>query len=342
MFVKSADKKNLMVFIEPTPYILDLLERGFENVDNKWDIVFLTQNLTQNWNLQSRLKKYLVSPSKKQLTQLYINIALKRKYRLVHVAGWSHPFILGLILSGRLFLYPVTVETDTPLNQQISVWKKTIKKCVYPILFKFPAFFLPGGTRQATYLEHYGVSKQKIMNAQMTVDVEYIKDHVKKISIADRKKLREQYDTQDDDVIFLFVGRLLDWKGIRELIGAFKLLGAKNVKLWIVGDGDLVDEVKLASKKNAKINYLGRMNGDLLWRVYHAADVFVIPSHHEPWGLVVNEAMAAGLPVIATDNVGCVDDLVFNNRQGLIVPSKNTLALCEAMNFMLTNLPKKS
>jgi glycosyltransferase involved in cell wall biosynthesis len=66
-----------------------------------------------------------------------------------------------------------------------------------------------------------------------------------------------------------------------------------------------------------------------------------MPSHHEPWGLVVNEALASGLPVIATDNVGCIDDLISNNGQGLIIPSKNMRALFEAMGFMLANPVKK-
>lgn len=339
--MKWIDKKILMIFIEPTPYILDLLEKGFENIDEKCDVVFLTQNLTQNWALQSRIKKYLVCPSKKQILKLYVDVILRRRYRLVHVAGWSNPYILLMIFMSRLFLYPVTVESDTQLNSQLSVWKKAIKKYCYPLLFKFPACFLPGGTRQAKYLMHYGVRSKKIKHAQMTVDVEYIQNYVKNISTLDREKLRIQCGVKKDDLVFLFVGRLLDWKGLRELIAAFESLEECNARLWIVGDGQLVDEVNIASQKNASIHYLGRVSGDLLWRIYHAADVFVIPSHYEPWGLVVNEAMAAGLPVIATENVGCIDDLVLNNHQGLIVPAKNVQSVLDAMNFMLKNSTKK-
>lgn len=339
--MKSADKKKLVIFIEPTPYILGLLEQGFKNINEKCDVVFLTENLTQNWELQSRLDRYSIIRSKKQIISCLIDIILKRKYRIVHVAGWNNPFIFVLILMSRLFFYSVIVETDTPLNLQISIWKKIIKKWLYPILFQFPAFFLPGGTRQANYLMHYGVSPKKIIHAQMTVDVEYIQNYIKKIAPSDREKLRIQYGSDNKDVVFLFVGRLLDWKGIRELIDAFNLIDAENVKLWIVGAGDLIDEVKFASQENKKIIYFGRISGDLLWNVYYAADVFVIPSHYEPWGLVVNEAMAAGLPIIATESVGCVDDLVLNKNQGLIVQSKNSYALFIAMNDMLRTAEKR-
>lgn len=339
--MKFNGKKFLMIFIEPTPYILDLLEKGFENISEQCDVVFLAQNLTQNWNLQLRAKKYLVCPSKKQILTLYFDVMVKRKYQLIHVAGWSNPYILLLILMSRLFFYPVTVESDTPLNPDLPTWKKVIKKCLYPFLFKLPAYFLPAGTRQAKYLMYYGVNSAKIKHAQMTVDVEYIQNYVKKISLLDRENVRAEHGANENDLVFLFVGRLLDWKGLRELIEAFELINEKNIKLWIVGDGQLADEIKTASQKNPNISYLGRISGDMLWSVYHAANVFVIPSHHEPWGLVVNEAMAAGLPVIATDSVGCIDDLISNNQQGLITPSKNTRALLEAMNFMLTNSVKK-
>ena len=339
--MRESDKKNLMVFIEPTPYILDLLEKGFDNLHETCDVVFLTQNLTQQWDLKLRVEKYLVVTSKKKILQIYVDTFIKRKYRLLHVAGWSNPFIIFLILMSRLLFIPVVVETDTSLNSSLAVWKKIIKKLVYPILLKFPVFFLPGGTRQTRYLVHYGVNPKKIMNAQMTVDVKYINEYVKKINVTKREKLREKNGAHVDDVIFLFVGRLLDWKGVRELIAAFKITNNDRAKLWIVGDGELNTEVELASKQNKKIRYFGRVSGDYLWNIYHAADVFVVPSYHEPWGLVINEAMAVGLPVIATNNVGCIDDLVENNQQGLIVQSQNVDELLKAMNDMLQNSEKK-
>lgn len=330
-----------MVFIEPTPYILDLLERGFVDIGNNSEVVFLTENLSQNWNLQSHSNVYCVIQSKKQILSLLRDIFLKRKYRLMHVAGWSHPFVLFLIIASRLFHLPLVVESDTPLDIMASSWKTIIKKFLYPILFKFPVFFLPGGTRQARYLAYYGVKSEKIMNAQMTVDVDKIKSIVNAISISEQEKLRLQYGAEKDDVIFLFVGRLLDWKGIRELLSAIASISDQRGKLWIVGAGKLENEVILAAQKCKKITYFGRISGDFLWQIYCAANVFVLPSHAEPWGLVVNEAMAAGLPVIVTKNVGCVDDLVLENDTGIVIEPNNSIALSQVMNDMLQNPEKR-
>lgn len=339
--MKQTNKKILMVFVEPTPYILDLIEKGFANYKNKLKIIFLTENLTQNWNLKSYSIPFVIIKSRKQKLTLLFSIFFKRKYNLIHVAGWVQPFILFLIFTSRFFFLPVIIESDTPLNQNTSNWKGLIKRCIYPLLFKFPVFFLPGGTRQEKYFSYYGVKSKKMVQAKMTVDVAYITKYVSSISVYERKKLRLQYNALNDDLVFLFVGRLVKWKGISELISAVELLEDTRAKLWIVGSGELTSEVELATQNSERIMYLGRLSGDLLLRIYHAADVFVLASYAEPWGLVINEAMAAGLPIIATNTIGCIDDLVFQNNHGIIIQPRNIISLSNAMHYMLKNPEKR-
>src|SRR3990167_5588560 len=171
-----------MIFNEPTPYILGLLEKGFLNIKSELDIIFLVENVSQSWNINSSVFDFNIARSKEKYILLLRDIFLKRKYKLIHVAGWSRLKILLIILLSRIFFIPVAVESDTPLNSEISVWKKIIKKCLYPVLFTFPVFFLPGGMRQANYLNHYGVRSKKIVNAQMTVDIEHIQNSIVTIS----------------------------------------------------------------------------------------------------------------------------------------------------------------
>lgn len=326
-----------MIFIEPTPYILDLLEYGFPHHKNQLHIVFLTENLSQNWTLQPYSISFNILQSKKNYIRLLFDIFVKRKYKMIHLAGWSHLITIFLIFISRFFSLPVVVETDTPLNLDTPLWKKITKRILYPTLFKFPVFFLPGGTRQARYLNYYGVRDKKIIHAQMTVDTTRIRRYVKNINSHAREKLRSQYGVKQDDLIFLYVGRLLDWKGVRELILAIQLIQDVRAKLWIVGSGDLADETKLAAQEYKKIIYFGRISGDFLWEIYSSSDVCVLPSYAEPWGLVVNEAMAVGKPVIVTETVGCVDDLIVHSHEGIIITPKSVTALCEAMTFMLEN-----
>lgn len=331
----DSNKKIAMIFIEPTPYILDLLEKGFAAYSEKLEIFFLDENVTQHWDIQSRVFSFQVIQSKRQLFRLLSDIFFKKKYKLIHLAGWDRWFTLFLIFTSRLFRVPVVVETDTPLNSNIPKWKKIVKKIFYPFLFKFPVFFLPGGLRQAKYLNYYGVKNKKIIHAQMTVDIEGIKEYVSRLDGSARDRLRKENGCQSDDIIFLFVGRLLDWKGIRELLTAFQLLEDPRAKLWIVGDGALAEEVQQAEKINSQITYFNRVSGDSLWRIYYAADVFVLASYWEPWGLVINEAMAVGKALIVSETLGCLEDLISNAEVGLIIQPKGIHELRDAMCFML-------
>ena len=110
-----------------------------------------------------------------------------------------------------------------------------------------------------------------------------------------------------------------------DLLDTFRELCTKNsnIGLLVVGDGALRSQVERAQADTAQIRYAGRVENKQLLGMLGLADVLVLPSNFEPWGLVVNEAMAAGLAVIASDRVGCVDDLVIDGVTGKVFASGN-------------------
>jgi glycosyltransferase involved in cell wall biosynthesis len=140
----------------------------------------------------------------------------------------------------------------------------------------------------------------------------------------------------DSDVVFIFSGRLLNYKGIVDLIESFEHAAKEDsrAKLIIAGEGPERGSVEDHASQKKGILYAGRVEFDRLIEMYHASDVLVLPSHFEPWGLVVNEAMAASLPVIVSSSVGCSDDLVKQGETGFIVEQgdidalKNTMLSC--------------
>lgn len=113
---------------------------------------------------------------------------------------------------------------------------------------------------------------------------------------------------------FLYVGRLAACKNLRFLIEVFNDL--PNYQLHIVGFGPLEDELKGISKEN--IHFLGAINNKELPPLYQRMDVFVLPSISEPWGLVVEEALNNGLPVLVSDRVGCAEEIVKERENGLV------------------------
>lgn len=128
---------------------------------------------------------------------------------------------------------------------------------------------------------------------------------------------------------YLFVGRLIETKGLDVLLEAFRRLDAGE--LWIAGDGPLRETVESAATRNPRIRLLGYVDRAALADVYAQADVLVVPSLYEVWGLVVHEGLAYGLPVITTDQVGAADDLIDPGANGYVVRAGSPEALAEAM-----------
>lgn len=329
--------KILAVFIEPTPYILGFIKALEKQYHRPIDVFFLKKNHSQAWNLSLPESYSLLSGSSiKDIATLTHQIN-QANYALIHLAGWGHLVNLYLLFLGKLKRIPVSIESDTQLSSHEPQWRRQIKYWIYKrplyrLLFKLPAVFLPGGTRQSLYFQHFGVNPNKIVIAQMTVDVEALQQKCSTLTQADREILRCQYEVAENDVVFLFVARLLPLKGIQELMRVFRIFKQPMTQLWIVGDGELINDVKANVEGLTNMKYFGRQEGEALMHIYHAADVVVLPSYAEPWGLVVNEAMAMGKAVIVSENAGCVDDLIIHNHTGLLIPSKNIPSLAGAID----------
>lgn len=332
----------LVVLIEPTPYMLGLLKVLEFQWSGKIDVCFLKENHTQTWDLHLPKSYTIVSKPLMQSLVYFTSLLTKKKYDLIHLDGWGDLNCLYLILLGRFKRIPLSIGSDTQLSKPISKWKKRIKywsyqRPFYPLLFKLPSVFLPGGTRQKKYLEHYGVAKEKIVIAQMTVDITALQENIGRITQESRLNFRQTYHANANDVVFLYVGRLLALKRVIELMEVFKNLNHPRAKLWIVGAGVLEDEIAEIARELPNVHYFGREQGSRLIEIYHAADVFVLPSFGEAWGLVINEAMAAGKAVIITEDTGCVDDLIVHGETGLLTPPKDDKALASAMEYLASD-----
>lgn len=122
------------------------------------------------------------------------------------------------------------------------------------------------------------------------------------------------YSPKQEVTKFIYVGRLSHEKNLHFLIDTFNSL--PHLHLSIIGFGPLENELK----KNAKINitFYGAIENKELYKLYRQNDVFLLPSLSEPWGLVVEEALNNGLPVIVSNKVGCSTEIVEIDKNGLI------------------------
>jgi glycosyltransferase involved in cell wall biosynthesis len=126
---------------------------------------------------------------------------------------------------------------------------------------------------------------------------------------------------------FLYAGRLDPEKGLDTLLEAF---GDLPGDLVLVGDG--ADAARLRALAGERVHFAGAKDRDELIAEYAAADVFVLPSRSEPWGMVLNEAAAAGLPLVATEEAGAARDLIEDGRNGFRVPAGDIDALRDRLS----------
>jgi glycosyltransferase involved in cell wall biosynthesis len=141
---------------------------------------------------------------------------------------------------------------------------------------------------------------------------------------------------------FLYVGRFSEEKNLVNLLQTFNQF--PNLRLNLIGYGPQENLLKSLANKN--IHFLGSITNHDLPQYYQANDVFVLPSSREPWGLVVEEALNNGLPVILSDKVGCSKEIVQNDNNGIIfnIDKENDLqsAIVKMSNVSIYNILKEN
>jgi glycosyltransferase involved in cell wall biosynthesis len=193
--------------------------------------------------------------------------------------------------------------------------------------------FVAAGKTSREYLLALGVPDQSIHIAPDAVDVQFYSTLATKArQQADKVRTLHGLPSR----YFLCVGRLVKEKGVLDLFSAYATLDEdtrSQIGLVFAGDGPAgADLAKCAAQVGSGVvKLLGWIHRERIPEIYALAEALVFPTHSDPWGLVVNEAMACNLPIIASDVAGCVPDLVQHGWNGLLVPASNVQSLAHAM-----------
>jgi glycosyltransferase involved in cell wall biosynthesis len=192
--------------------------------------------------------------------------------------------------------------------------------------------FVVPGESSFEYLSKYGARKETIFTAPNAVDTQFFAQRAEQVGADATARSRFNLPAR----FFLFVGRLMDGKGVFDLLHAYQTLPAKlreEIGLVFVGDGAARSGLgRLAAKINSGVvHFAGFVQREDLPVYYGLADALVFPTHTDAWGLVVNEAMACGLPVICSRAAGCAEDLVRDHWNGRLVCPGDTEGLASAM-----------
>ena len=195
--------------------------------------------------------------------------------------------------------------SETPLLQVHRTRRPVRTALKRAVVGAADAYVVPGPSA-ARYLECLGAASDKIHLAPNAVDVAFWSQRP---SGAGRRQERP---------LLLFVGRLVHGKGPDIAISAFsqsKL--AERATLVVAGEGP--ERLALEKISGNRISFVGNQSREELRRLYHSADILLLPSRSDVWGLVLNEAAAAGVAAIASDAVGAAVDLIQDGENGLIV-----------------------
>jgi len=212
--------------------------------------------------------------------------------------------------------------------------KEGLRRRAIAAVFRRFSRFLYVGKANRDYFRYHGVAQGKLFFAPHAVDNKYFLVESEKARAAGRQ-WRADLGIPLHHKVVLFAGKFEEKKRPLDLLRAFTDSNLDSASLLFVGSGHLEDELRRLASGRRDVFFAPFQNQSLMPRAYAAADLFVLPSFCETWGLAVNEAMCAGLAVIASDHVGCAQDLVFPYRNGLIFPAGDTRALADSLRELL-------
>lgn len=342
--------------------------------DNKMKVAFITYSKAP---YRTKQFEHIVSTTGIELTVYYVGRSvISRKWEVNESPNFNEIHLKGIGKLGNHFLYyPKTKNIvknydlillggyNTTASYLFTYYAKVMKKHVafvmdgispdkikesknikfylkYFLLKQMDSFFANGSISKKYLVNNFSVNSKKIFNQFLTVDVNRIDEIYKKHS----KNVKKNFQILNGNkFVVLYAGRLLERKRVKDIVAAISLLNIKNcIQFVIIGNGKEQDSIiKYCIERD--VNYLHKdfvKKQDELFSLYNIADCLILPSENEPWGLVVNEATAAHLPVIVSDSCGCVNDLVKDNINGYIFQKGNIVDLSDKISMMYSNKNK--
>ena len=254
-------------------------------------------------------------------------------------ALWIHGYaraahLAAMVAARRRGIKVLLRDEATEISAPRGGLKRVAKRGLFEGVDRVVDAFLAIGTLNRRYYLEGGVDEGKVFDVPYAVDNERFMTEARRAS-SRREELRDSLGLERGRPVLLFAAKLVERKHPGLLLEAIRLIGTahetRRPQLVFVGDGPLRSTLESDSARLApgSVKFAGFQGQAELPRYYDLADVLVLPSEWEPWGLVVNEAMCAGCAVIASDRVGAAADLVHPGENGATFRSGDAAELAE-------------
>lgn len=244
---------------------------------------------------------------------------VRGKFDTVLLGGWNHleaywSLAYCLLRRARLALW-----SETPLLGSTPP-RRPLRSALKRLVIRAADAYAVPGPSAGRYLEAFAASPERIHHAPNAVDNDFWSTRPDEATVDDM-----------DRPVLLYVGRLVESKGVVDALAAFAASElAGRASFLIAGDGP--ERGALEARAPAGVSFLGACDRNRLRALYHSADLLVVPSRYDPWGLVVNEAACAGLPALGSGSAGAARDLIRDGENGLLFPGGDVGALRRAFD----------
>lgn len=238
--------------------------------------------------------------------------------------GWRTAMMWQAALGSRIRGIPYLMRAETPAFEKASAvrsLRRAARDSAVGLLIRGSAGALALGSANRRFYLQMGLSSDRIHR------MPYFVDDVAVTAAAgagsrDRASVRRELGISEDAWVVVSVAKLIPRKRPLDLVQALRSLPERVHLLW-VGSGELEEKVRAAAASagvSGRVHLVGFRPPAEVWRILGASDVFALASEAEPWGLVVNEAVTAGIPALVSDECGAAEDLVVPGRTGEILP----------------------
>lgn len=259
--------------------------------------------------------------------------------RAILVTGYHPRFYRQAFRIALKHGVPVLFRAETTDHaRRRSMLKALVRDNALRYVYRKCAALLYVGERSRMHYDRLGVDADRLIFSPYCVDERPFR--TSEASRAElRREMREELNIRDDDFVILFSGKLVPRKDPMRLVEAARMLNA-GVRPYILylGAGAQQEEIELAASVDPPVQvcFVGFQNQQAMSAYYHAADCLVLPSlRDETWGLVVNEALAHGVPAVVSNAVGCAPDLIEDGATGAIFEAGNAESLAFALRRIL-------
>ncbi len=238
-------------------------------------------------------------------------------------------------VSRSAFFFGTDATTLTPLDRRM--WKRPVKRMFWPFLYKLASLAIAPSTGTHDLLRSLGIAEERIIVIPYVVDNDWWEAQSARV---DREAVRAAWRVGPDTSVVLFCAKLQPWKRPLDLVQAFAQVNVANSLLVLAGEGPLKEQLQAEAKRlgiSDRVRFLGFVNQTQLPALYTAADLMVLPSQYDAFGVVVNEAMLCGCPVIASDSVGAGRDLIVPIDPSFIYPCGDVATLSALLNRVLSD-----